>query len=339
MLATHIISDTLLQLHYTFDCVTFVTAGLLSVLYVCCIAMALHPPFDIIFLGNPGTGKSTLLSCISGLRFESGVSFGAGLTQKLIFQTSPHLPGIRFGDTPGLADVAMAKNAALQINEALNDAAESGRVVKLFFVVTTESGRLRGEDLFTIEQVMQSVKLPDGKVLGPNSYGIIVNKCGWLRAHPEGKDAINAFMSVKKDSVPFVTSYNMYLPFLQDLQDASNVQVHFEDLPKWVYSFPGIDICGATLIDTRSVNERLAEMKRNAEKDFDKVKQTLANQHSREMKELRGEMDRTCQDLQHKLEKSKSANIWASIMGAVLAVILQQVPRATEFLESKFAKL
>ena len=38
--------------------------------------------YDVIFCGNPGVGKSTLLSCISEITFMSGFSWGDGLTLK-----------------------------------------------------------------------------------------------------------------------------------------------------------------------------------------------------------------------------------------------------------------
>ena len=57
------------------------------------------------------------------------------------------------GDTPGLADLTMAKQAAEAITSALQDGAREKRNVKIFFVVTETNGRVRPEDLFTIKQV------------------------------------------------------------------------------------------------------------------------------------------------------------------------------------------
>lgn len=48
----------------------------------------------ILFVGNPGTGKSTLLNSLVGSAvFKSGVSFGGGLTSYL--QWHDHKSGFR----------------------------------------------------------------------------------------------------------------------------------------------------------------------------------------------------------------------------------------------------
>ena len=91
---------------------------------------------DVIFCGNPGVGKSTLLTSVSGVKFQSGFSWGEGLTNKLDFKDSPSIPGLRFGDTPGLADIAMAERAAKAITDALKDSARQGRRSFIFFIVT-----------------------------------------------------------------------------------------------------------------------------------------------------------------------------------------------------------
>ncbi|KAG2947741.1 hypothetical protein PC117_g6561, partial [Phytophthora cactorum] len=46
-------------------------------------------PQNYLFLGNPGTGKSTLINCLAGAAiFKSGLSYGGGLTKE--FQTRIH---------------------------------------------------------------------------------------------------------------------------------------------------------------------------------------------------------------------------------------------------------
>merc|ERR1712100_780787 len=47
------------------------------------IDLATTEASDIIFCGNPGVGKSTLLSSISGQQFSSGLSFGGGFTTEM----------------------------------------------------------------------------------------------------------------------------------------------------------------------------------------------------------------------------------------------------------------
>jgi len=73
---------------------------------------------NIIFLGNPGSGKSTWLNNLAGrredgeIRFQAGVKYGSGLTTAL--QTE-ETDGVRYSDTPGLADPAIREKAAEEI--------------------------------------------------------------------------------------------------------------------------------------------------------------------------------------------------------------------------------
>lgn len=105
----------------------------------------------IIFVGNPGSGKSTLLNCLLGEPvFESGVSYGSGLTYKL----SWHFDGdMYFGDTPGLADIDMREQAA----EAIAEALRQDGLYKIFFVMTTEAARIRPQDEALVKTVMAAI--------------------------------------------------------------------------------------------------------------------------------------------------------------------------------------
>jgi GTP-binding protein EngB required for normal cell division len=133
-----------------------------------------NDPIDVILLGNPGVGKSTILRTISGLEFESGVSFGAGLTTELQFEKSPFNPNLSFGDTPGLADPELRAKAAVAITKALKSAADEGRAVVLLFCLTLEAGRVKPADAVTIEDVMKSIQLPAASDKN-NKFGVIMN--------------------------------------------------------------------------------------------------------------------------------------------------------------------
>lgn len=123
----------------------------------------------IVVVGDPGTGKSTLLStmCKGAAQFKSGLSIGTGMTAAL--QTEV-VDGKRYSDTPGLNDASKKQAAA----NAISDAIILGGPVKLIFVVTLEAGRLRQSNLATIRLVLDALV---AKGIQVNSlFSVIINK-------------------------------------------------------------------------------------------------------------------------------------------------------------------
>jgi len=120
---------------------------------------------NIVLIGNPGGGKSTILNALTGeINFKSGVSFGHGLTtvcQRHVDKKND----IVYIDTPGLADIESRKKAAQEITLALKSCGH----FRIFFVITLEEGRIRPDDMTTMKLVL------DAAPIGCN-YSIIVNK-------------------------------------------------------------------------------------------------------------------------------------------------------------------
>jgi GTP-binding protein EngB required for normal cell division len=132
--------------------------------------VAIHKPWlmggiseVIMFCGNPGVGKSSLCNAIfQQAVFRSGVSAVTGMT----IAREEHTHGDKlYIDTPGLADVKTRQKAAVEIEEAL----KKNNNYKIVFVATLESGRVRPDDVTTIETVCETIKVPF-------EYGIIFNK-------------------------------------------------------------------------------------------------------------------------------------------------------------------
>jgi len=128
----------------------------------------------VMFAGNPGTGKSTLLNSLiqpEQPQFKAGISFGAGLTRVCQEYTSERL-NTTFVDTPGLNDISYVDEAAKEISEMLKHNANIGRPVKLGFFAQLNSGRVRPEDVTTMNAILDAINLPDMN----DRFVLILNK-------------------------------------------------------------------------------------------------------------------------------------------------------------------
>ena len=176
----------------------------------------------------------------------------------------------RFADTPGLADIKMAEQAAAEITKALNETANNGHVLKLYFVTTTVAGRIQSNDLYTIKLVLDSIRLANGQ---PIQYCVLINKCTFLNSKEfleGGKQKIlHTFMTPSK-SVPYPTDNIVFLPFHDKLQDADNASAEFPELVQHIMSFPGMPtIASADKIDVSNLETKLAQAKDLHKKEMD----------------------------------------------------------------------
>lgn len=131
---------------------------------------------NVVLVGNPGIGKSTICSsaCYNGPQFESGLSFEGGLTKEMQFSEvqylypSPEGKGklapLGFCDTAGLAEADQEEinNNAKTIMDAFRKTKEQNRGLKIIFLCSLESGRVKMADLYTINS--RVVTLPDPKL-------------------------------------------------------------------------------------------------------------------------------------------------------------------------------
>jgi hypothetical protein len=193
-----------------------------------------------LFLGNPGTGKSTLINCLVGAsNLKSGLSWGGGLTQD--YQRVDH-DGITYMDTPGLADETIQDQAAKAITTAL----QQGGRYKLFFMMRLQNGRVMSEDLVTLERVLGAVDVAPTKI----RFSVIFNNVDKKQYNPLTQPDSAAFKSVHSvvNGRQFKTDAFCFIPAIAELDEASDAVI---TLPGHVYDF--MNMAPSMKIDPRVV--------------------------------------------------------------------------------------
>lgn len=163
-----------------------------------------------LFLGNLGTGKSTLLNCLIGFQvFESGVSWGEGITHEFQYFDCN---SVTYMDIPGFADIDIIEQAAQAVTTALRQPGP----FKLFFLVRFQNGHVVSEDLAMIESILDSI---ERKV----AFTVIINSIspglyGTLKARGRGFDAVMRLVNCGK----YPTTNVCLMPTLDELADKTN---------------------------------------------------------------------------------------------------------------------
>ena len=194
----------------------------------------------ILCIGNPGSGKSTILnSTIGHIKFESGFSWGSGKTIKMEEHESN---GTLYIDTPGLADPKYREVSANAIIQALRKEMK----MKILFVVTLEGGHVRQQDQVTTRLVLEAIK----DEIGENDYGIIVNKVPVSEA-VNAKSLIKEELFFHKSDTNIPVSDRIFL-LLEDMTktEEDNVLLHLpQDYNDFLQNVPSIHIPSVNVLD------------------------------------------------------------------------------------------
>jgi len=197
---------------------------------------------NYLFIGNPGTGKSTLINCIIGeVMFKSGVSIGSGLTYQMdVAKTSKGT----FYDTPGLDDVKIREKAAQEIKKALQQEGE----YKIFFVGLIDSGRLRSMDVNCLKVILDCCEdIKECNIIFNKLTNPVKRK---LEATPSDKLEEDLFSYI---NVRCKLQYLM-LSRIDDLDDLDNQRANIPDLDSFVQRAQGMIIHSKNVKDIQTMN-------------------------------------------------------------------------------------
>jgi len=214
----------------------------------------------IMLFGNPGVGKSTIINSVVGkIVSHSGFSrTGSGITTKY----SPYHSklGILL-DTPGLDDVKTRATACEEITKAL----KQNGTYKLIFLCTMESGRVRGNDVATVESVMNAVDCP---------YNVIVTKLGkvaYESFEQQGSTVLRSLLQISGKQPEHIFGIRR-LEQLDDLEDKVYEGKELEDILNFIRSCEGKVINSINVDDVKAFSDkRSKELEEQIKKQQEKL--------------------------------------------------------------------
>eukprot|EP00171_Calliarthron_tuberculosum_P008648 IDg8648t1 len=189
----------------------------------------------IAVVGNPGTGKSTILNGLIGDPvFKSGISMGTGLTTQL---QGYLVGGTIYYDTPGLNDVEKRKEAGAELDKLL----QAKVSLKLIFVVTVRSGRVNPEDATMISLVLDAIT----SVNTNNRFGVIINQSSPAFLKNMNSDSRVEAMIRSQITGSRYTSHWEYVPFDANFVDAKDQGLVSPAISKLIKNLPETRPSGA----------------------------------------------------------------------------------------------
>jgi GTPase Era involved in 16S rRNA processing len=174
----------------------------------------------LLFVGNSGTGKSTLINSLIGKKVAEARISSSRITNVSTFYEHN---GKYFIDTPGLqnTNTKFQEQAASEIEKALK---KDGKY-RIFFVITLQSGRVEAADIATINIIMDAIK--DNN----NRFNIIINKVSKKEKNKIlGNPEEMAKIYVAINSGKYKTNSIMYIDNSRDIDDDKTEFIKIEPI-------------------------------------------------------------------------------------------------------------